>query len=199
MNRPDVPAIVAAQRAYFLSGKTRPVEARAQALTRLRAALVRHEADMIAAAKEDMGRADVETYFMEIAMNLEELDYASKHLAQWTRTETVKTPTLFFMAETVVRTNRTPNGEKPCTTTCPSTATGCRAGRRRSKISTMFGCCSCTAIFASSTNIFTKSSSAARFGRMRLIATGRSKPSTPREAARKTSAIPPIPTRSRRT
>jgi len=102
MNRPDVPAIVAAQRAYFLSGKTRPVEARAQALTRLRAALVRHEADMIAAAKEDMGRADVETYFMEIAMNLEELDFASKHLAQWTRTETVKTPTLFFMADSEI-------------------------------------------------------------------------------------------------
>jgi hypothetical protein len=68
----------------------------------LRAALVRHEADMIAAAKEDMGRADVETYFMEIAMNLEELDFASKHLAQWTRTETVKTPTLFFMADSEI-------------------------------------------------------------------------------------------------
>ena len=53
-----------------------------------------------------------------------------------------------------------------------------------------------TAIFASSMNIVMNSSSSAMFGRMRLTATSRSKPSTPNAFARKTSAMPPTLMRS---
>lgn len=102
MTKDDVHKVVAAQRAFFERGQTLPVEARVDALKRLRAALERHEADMIEAARRDMGRADVETYFMEIAMNLEEVDFTLKRLEQWARPETVKTPTLFFMADSEI-------------------------------------------------------------------------------------------------
>jgi hypothetical protein len=67
----------------------------------------------------------------------------------------------------------------------------------RSKICAMFAWVSCTAIFASSTNIVMNSLSSAMFGRMRLTATRRSKPSTPKALALKTSAMPPTLIRSR--
>jgi aldehyde dehydrogenase (NAD+) len=102
MTQDEVRKIVAAQRAFFNSGRTLPVEGRIRALKSLRDALERHEAAMIDAARKDMGRADVETYFMEIAMNLEEVDFTLKHLEQWARAETVKTPTLFFMADSEI-------------------------------------------------------------------------------------------------
>ena len=62
----------------------------------------------------------------------------------------------------------------------------------------MFAWFSWTAIFASSMNIVMNSSSSAMFGRMRLTATRRSKPSTPNALALNTSAMPPTLIRSRR-
>ena len=61
----------------------------------------------------------------------------------------------------------------------------------------MFAWLSWTAIFASSMNIVMNSSSSAMFGRMRLTASRRSKPSTPKAFAFQTSAMPPTFTRSR--
>jgi aldehyde dehydrogenase (NAD+) len=95
----SVPSIVAAQRNFYDRGGTLEIEPRVRALEKLRDALVRYESDMIEAARRDMGRADVETFFMEIHMNLEELDHTLAHLARWAKPETVKTPTLFFAAE----------------------------------------------------------------------------------------------------
>ena len=67
-----------------------------------------------------------------------------------------------------------------------------------SKIWQMFACASWPAIFASSMNILMKSSSSAIVGRIRLIATILSKPSTPKVFALKTSAMPPTLMRSSR-
>ena len=61
----------------------------------------------------------------------------------------------------------------------------------------MFGWFSCAASLASSTNIVMNSSSSARCGRILLIATIFSKPSTPVRLALKTSAMPPLAMRSR--
>jgi hypothetical protein len=72
------------------------------------------------------------------------------------------------------------------------------ADRPSSKICAMFGCVSCTASFASSTNIAMNSWSSAMEGRMRLTATRRSKPASPKALALKTSAMPPTLIRSRR-
>ena len=60
----------------------------------------------------------------------------------------------------------------------------------------MFAWFSWTAIFASSMNIVMNSLSSAMFGRMRLTATSRSKPSTPKAFALNTSAMPPTLMRS---
>src|SRR5881275_911940 len=62
----------------------------------------------------------------------------------------------------------------------------------------MFAWASWTLIFASSMNIEMNSSSSAMFGRMRLMATSRSKPPAPNVFPRHTSAMPPMLMRSRR-
>jgi acyl-CoA reductase-like NAD-dependent aldehyde dehydrogenase len=102
MNQTEIQAIVAKQRAFFASGATLDIEMRREVLKRFRSTLIKYENEMIEAAKSDMGRADVETYFMEIHMNLEELDFTLKHLDKWTSREAVKTPTLFFLASSKI-------------------------------------------------------------------------------------------------
>ena len=62
----------------------------------------------------------------------------------------------------------------------------------------MLACVSWTQIFASSLNIEMNSSSSAMLGRIRLIATSRSKPPAPKIFPRQTSAMPPMLTRSSR-
>ena len=61
---------------------------------------------------------------------------------------------------------------------------------------TIFGWMSCAVSFASSMNIETKFLSAARFGRIRLMTTTFSKPWAALIFALKTSAIPPVASRS---
>ncbi|GAB2588607.1 aldehyde dehydrogenase [Spirosoma areae] len=99
MNQQQIIDVVQKQRDFFNSGKTLDVNFRIEHLKKLKAAFKKYESEMIEAVKTDMGRADVETYFMELHMNMEELDYALKHINDWTDDKKVKTPTLFFMAE----------------------------------------------------------------------------------------------------
>ncbi len=99
MNKAEIQRLVAAQRAAFAEGRTLDIASRRSSLERLKASLLKHEAAMFEAVRKDMGRAEVETYFMEINMNLEELDFALKHLDGWASPRSVKTPTLFFAAD----------------------------------------------------------------------------------------------------
>jgi aldehyde dehydrogenase (NAD+) len=91
--------IVAKQRAFYNSGATLDLNLRKEYLKKLKKVLEKYEAEMIEAVKKDMGRADVEIFFMETFMNMEELDYALKHIDEWTKPKDVKTPLLFFMSD----------------------------------------------------------------------------------------------------
>lgn len=95
----DIKTLVEAQRTYFLAGNTLDIEARLDALTKLRHAIVEYEDRIIEAVRRDMGRSDVETYFNEIYLNLEEAEHAIRHLRQWMEPKHEKTPNLFFMAD----------------------------------------------------------------------------------------------------
>ncbi len=99
MEKDKIVEIVKNQRDFFNSGKTLDVNFRIDHLKKLKAAFIKYEFEMIEAVKADMGRADVETYFMELHMNMEEIDFALKHINEWSQSKKVKTPTLFFMAE----------------------------------------------------------------------------------------------------
>jgi aldehyde dehydrogenase (NAD+) len=90
--------LLQAQRAFFAGGATRPVAFRRQALQRLRAAVVAHEADLLAALRADLGRPEAEAYASEVGFVLGELDFTLRRLEGWARPRRERTPMLLFPA-----------------------------------------------------------------------------------------------------
>ncbi len=87
------------QKAYFLSGKTLPIENRIARLRTLRAAIQAHEGEICAALMADLGKSETESYMCEIGMALSEISYLMKHLKKWSRPRRVKTPLAQFAAK----------------------------------------------------------------------------------------------------
>ncbi|PSN16221.1 aldehyde dehydrogenase family protein [filamentous cyanobacterium CCT1] len=71
------------QRAYWATGAPRSLDFRLDRLKALRAAIVKYQAEIIDAAKHDLGRPEFEGY-IEVAV-IGELDYAIKHLRRWAK------------------------------------------------------------------------------------------------------------------
>ncbi|WP_035992264.1 aldehyde dehydrogenase [Leptolyngbya sp. KIOST-1] len=71
------------QRAYWNTGATRSLDFRLAQLKALRTAIVQHQAEIIDAAKRDLGRPEFEGY-IEVAV-ISEIDYVIKHLRRWAK------------------------------------------------------------------------------------------------------------------
>ena len=83
-------------RRYFATGSTLSVEARRQALMRLKATLKRNEERILAALREDLGKCSFEGYATELGLVYEEINYCCKHMASWARPRRVATPIAHF-------------------------------------------------------------------------------------------------------
>ena len=83
-------ALIAAQRDFFASGQTQPVEFRLEQLNKLQAAIVARQDAIIDAVKADLGRPQFEGYF-EIGV-LDELKYVTKRLKKWVKPRRVGLP-----------------------------------------------------------------------------------------------------------
>lgn len=81
----DIRKTVEAQRAFFASGATIPVQFRIDALKRLKAAIQAHEAEIEEALLCDVGKSSFESYMCEVGMTLAELCYHLKHLHKWVK------------------------------------------------------------------------------------------------------------------
>ena len=81
-----------------MTGKTLPRAFRTKALDDLKAAILRHEADIDAALKADLGKSRMEGYMCETGMTLAELSWMRRHLAGLMRDKTVYTPISQFAA-----------------------------------------------------------------------------------------------------
>ncbi|HEY9840686.1 MAG TPA: aldehyde dehydrogenase [Candidatus Obscuribacterales bacterium] len=88
----SIPEIIATQRQYFNSGKTRPLAFRQGQLQALRGAIQRYEGQIMAALKQDFGKCSFEAYATEIGFVLDELSHTLRHLPEWVDPEDVKTP-----------------------------------------------------------------------------------------------------------
>jgi len=86
--------LLKAQRAFFATGVTKPVEFRLQQLKRLKAAILARQAEIVEAAKIDLGRPEYEGYF-EVGV-LMELNYILKHLKSWTKPRKVNLPLTYL-------------------------------------------------------------------------------------------------------
>ena len=84
------------QRAWFLSGVTLNIGRRLAALATLQAGIRRHENEIAAALRQDLGKSPFEGYMCETGLVLEELTYMRKHLRAFAREQTVPTPLAQF-------------------------------------------------------------------------------------------------------
>lgn len=88
----NIDEIVEEQRAFFLSGKTLPLNTRLYYLTKLRNAVKDNEITIAKALYADLGKQELEAYMTETGMVLEELKFVIKHIKSWAKPKKVKTP-----------------------------------------------------------------------------------------------------------
>lgn len=98
MTEQQIAQVLESQRRFFSTGKTLPRAFRAKALEDLQNAILRHEEEINAALKADLGKGAVESYMCETGMTLSELSWMRRHLAGLMRCHTVMTPLAQFAA-----------------------------------------------------------------------------------------------------
>lgn len=96
MTEQEIHRIVTLQRHFFCTGATLNVNYRIAALKRLNASILRHEADIDAALRADLGKSSFESYMCETGLVLSELNYMLKHTRSFAREQTVHTPLAQF-------------------------------------------------------------------------------------------------------
>lgn len=99
MTEQEIKDILQQQNHFFSSGKTIPAEFRLKQLESLKEAMIRHEADLATALKEDLGKSRMESYMCEIGLTLSELTWMQKHLRNLMRSKRVSTPAAQFAAK----------------------------------------------------------------------------------------------------
>ncbi len=100
--------LVSAQRAFFDTGATRPVSFRKEMLRRLRRAILEREAEILAAAKADLGKSDFEAFATEVYLVLGEIGLMLRKVGAWARPQN-RYPGLFNLPGKAVL-HRDPHG-----------------------------------------------------------------------------------------
>mgnify|MGYP000524151646 FL=1 len=98
MTEQEIKDILQQQNHFFSSGKTIQAEFRLKQLESLKEAMIRHEADLAAALKADLGKSRMESYMCEIGLTLSELTWMQKHLRGLMQEKRVPTPLSQFAA-----------------------------------------------------------------------------------------------------
>jgi aldehyde dehydrogenase (NAD+) len=94
----DYGRIVAAQQAFFNTGRTLSIPFRLHQLKTLRAALKNDEARVTEALHADLGKSPYEAYMTEIGIVLEEIRFYLRKTPKWAKPHRVRTPYYHFPA-----------------------------------------------------------------------------------------------------
>ncbi|UQZ34000.1 aldehyde dehydrogenase [Paenibacillus sp. PK3_47] len=89
-------------RRFFHSGATREAAFRLEQLQKLKDAIRRSEARIIAALKQDLGKSEFEAYATEIGFTLDSIGYMMKHLKRWMKPVRVKSPLHMFPGKSII-------------------------------------------------------------------------------------------------
>ncbi len=103
MTEKQIREIVKKQRKYFSSGATLNVEARLNAISRLKACIRKHEREINEALKKDLGKSAFEGYMCETGLTLSEISYMQKHTRAFAREKTVWTPLSQFASRSFTK------------------------------------------------------------------------------------------------
>ena len=87
--------IIAKQRQFFQTGKTKDVTFRIAQLKTLKQLVIENKEAIIQALKADLHKPEFEAYATEIGVT-KEIDYALKHINNWTKPKKAAVPLDFF-------------------------------------------------------------------------------------------------------
>ena len=96
MEKEQINQLLDKQRQYFYSGATLDLDFRISALKRLRASIRKHEDQIHAALKKDLGKSNFESYMCETGLVLSEITHMLKNIRSYAKEETVPTPLAQF-------------------------------------------------------------------------------------------------------
>lgn len=102
MNITQIDQIFSAQREYFASGATKPLEFRRTMLRRLGCAIRDYEPQLLQALKLDLGKPEFESYAAEIGFVLSDIEHTLAKLPAWHRDKKVHSPLMHFPARSRV-------------------------------------------------------------------------------------------------
>ncbi|MDM0015242.1 aldehyde dehydrogenase family protein [Variovorax sp. J22P168] len=108
MNFPDYAPLVAAQRAFFVDGHTRPIGWRKRQLEAIQAMFTDHHDDLCDALWKDLRRNVIDADLMDVGYCAREAAYALRHIDAWVKPTAEPTPMVFEPGD--VRVNRDPLG-----------------------------------------------------------------------------------------
>ena len=91
----DIAPAVAAARAVFDAGTTRPYAWRVATLKRLKQLLVEREPQLLDALAADFGKPRFEAWVTELGFSISDIDHTLAHLSTWMKSERVPTPVAF--------------------------------------------------------------------------------------------------------
>lgn len=96
MTEQEIQSVLEKQKVYFQSGATYPLQARKDALKRLKKAIEERTKEICDALQKDLGKSRFESYTCEIGMALDEIGYMLENLKKFAKTKRVKTPLAQF-------------------------------------------------------------------------------------------------------
>ena len=99
----EISDIVIKQREYFNSGATLPVKFRKEALRKLYISVQKHESEIQAALKADLGKSSFESYMCEIGMALSEISHMIKKIKKYAAPKRVHTPIAQFASKSYIQ------------------------------------------------------------------------------------------------
>ncbi len=94
----DIQKILADQRQFFKSGRTKDLDFRLKSLARLKKAIVQNQAALLEALKKDLSKSAYESYLTEIGIALSEIRLVRRKLKSWARPRRVRTPSYLWLA-----------------------------------------------------------------------------------------------------
>ena len=98
MEQKEIKALIREQQKFFATGMTLDVSYRIWALQRMRAYILKHEKEIHAVLRKDLGKSAYESYMCETGMVLSEITYILRHVRKFAGERRVHTPLAQFHA-----------------------------------------------------------------------------------------------------
>lgn len=103
MTKEEIYSIVQKQKAFFATGVTLDVNYRIRALLKIKAYLTKREDEIAAAIKQDLGKAQIESFMSEIGLTICEINYMLRHIRSFAKEKTVHSPIIQTFSHSFVK------------------------------------------------------------------------------------------------